>query len=252
MKVISANNITSISADSENANYPAENVLDNHPKRPWKADGDYQATLTADISSMTDIAIFATNAQSAQITITDPNAIEWEAGVDWEAGVEWDNIEISQPVTSLIQQGSAYALWSTIGVIDAPVTAEILLTTTTDQTLYAGIVVAGDALEFPNPKYGLGEMVIDYSISIPLSNGSEYYKKRELVRQFSGILTVERDNYFYSFVSSVIRDNGSVPLAWQITDGGDNWVVYGKANMPSGVHQYYRHSDINFTITEVV
>ena len=90
MKVIYPDNyINSISADEENENYPAANLLDNHIKKVWKASSnDAELTLKVKASSNT-LAIFGTNATSITVSIDTGEQVEWRTGIEWRAGIEW-------------------------------------------------------------------------------------------------------------------------------------------------------------------
>lgn len=77
MKHLARNNIIAVSANSENPNFPAEMLLDDHPKRKYKAsNGVNFVTLSADvIGGCTDIMIAGTNAINVTISARDPNMI---------------------------------------------------------------------------------------------------------------------------------------------------------------------------------
>lgn len=253
LRVLAGNAITTVLADTVNANFPASNMLDEHPKRKYKADaGDYQATLVVQVKSINCLALFGTNAQSCRVTISDPNAIAWQQGTAWEEGTAWANIEITAPVVNLAQQSESFALWVDMEPIDAPVAVSLLLVAPIGQTIEVGVLRAGVALFFPCPQYGIREGLIDYSIRQEMANGSWYYKRRDIVRQFTGDLLTTRDADFYRFLYQVIRANGSTPLAWRLIGSSDNWVVFARPEMPQGEHQAANRQVISFQLTEVI
>jgi hypothetical protein len=254
LKVIAVNKISSITVDSENANFPIENVLDEHPKRQFKSDGDYQATITCVVAAGTSgIGIFGTNARGSNITITDPNSIDWFSESAWDDESEWAYSE-PQAVIEIAQSGDSYALWGDFDYINSPMNVEIILTTTLGGTLEVGVLRIGEAVEFKNPKYGLQEGLVDYSIIAENSNGSTYYKQRDIVRTFSGQIFETRDDDFYNFMADIARDYGKTPKAWRMTDDDSmNWVVFARfQEMPTGSHDAPDYSNINFQLIEVL
>ena len=253
MRVLAGTNITSISADTFNPIHPVSALLDPHPKRKWKADdGDWQGTVTFSVNGIDCLVLFGTNARSAKLTISDPNEVNWEAGVAWEADVQWAYVEISNPRVLAIQSGSSYAIWIDLAKIESTVTVDMLLICASSETLEAGVLRAGIAEDFSCPSWGMREKLIDYSIRHELSNGSVYYRKRDIVRQFELPIDMNRDAEFYRLVSDIIRENGSVPVAWRLTPLGDDWVVLGRPEMPEAEHDRPHRSRIDCIITEVI
>jgi hypothetical protein len=252
LKVLIPGDMTNISANLEDADFPVENVLDSHVKRKYKS-STFQGQITFEIAGGIDtVAIFGTNAQTASLTISDPNEVEWETGVEWEPGVEWELVEVSVPDIALIQQASSYAMWFESTAVSAPVQVTLSLVSHPDTILEVGVVRAGISTEFRNPSFGLNESLVDYSIKKTLSNGATYYKKRDIVRQFSGDVVVDRDNDFYLLTQDIIRTHGSIPFAWKLTEINDNWVVFGRPSMPSGSHVSPTYSTVQFSITEEI
>jgi hypothetical protein len=255
MKHISTNRIISIAASSENPNFPASRLLDEHPKRVWKVAFGHTATLTADVvGGCSDIMLAGTNAMSATLTVIDPNEIEWEAGVDWEAGIEWAELD-STPAITVTQRSSSRSLWVELSQpVTIPCQLSLSLTCDGGETLYAGVASAGLADDYGgrNPSYGLGHERIDYGIMAENSNGSFYYKQRDNVRSFdvNGLFLTEDAIRLLDSFSSL----GYYPSAWRLTDKtGNEWVVFGRfSGSPKISHQYPQHSNAQFQIIEVL
>jgi hypothetical protein len=254
MKVILENKISSVSASSEDASYPASYVLNDSPKRVWKGDSVDTATLTCSTSGAIDtLAIFNTNAQSVSITISDPNEFQWEA-----TELEWTEITWIAATTAvefeIETQANNSAIWATFDEIIAAVDVAITLSTATGTVIQAGVVVIGEGTEFKNPQYGLSQGLVDYSIAEQLQNGAHYYKQRDIVRSFDAQIVLARDNDFYTFMHSLAREHGLGPKAWRLTDKDSfEWVVYARfGDMPSGSHSYPSHSPISFSLIEVI
>jgi len=76
LKCIVNSKLLSVTADSEDTNYPIENITDGHPASPWKADNTYKARLIAYVSEGAQaIGIGGTNAESVLMYIRDPNEV---------------------------------------------------------------------------------------------------------------------------------------------------------------------------------
>lgn len=86
MKVFPVNVVESVAATSEQTVYPAVNTLDEHPKKPWKAQvGVVSATLDLFSKGMTEgLALFNIVADSVKIEVRSPYDTGWEAGTLWE------------------------------------------------------------------------------------------------------------------------------------------------------------------------
>lgn len=260
MKSIVSNKISSISVDSENNSFPIENLLDEHPKNVWRADGDYQANIACTVEAGSSaIALFNTNARSVNIQLTDPNMVEWSAECEWGENCEWAYFAPSVDVDIALQDNSnfSYALWGDYDYASTKMNAVITLVTNVGTVLEAGVLIIGEAKEFNNPSYGVSETLVDYSLVRELYNGSVYVKDRDKVRLFSFELLLKRkcniENDFYTFMYELARIHGSRPAAWQITDIGFNWIIYGRfQQMPSGNHQFPHRTTITTSIIEVV
>lgn len=256
MKIIPLNKISAISASSENSNFPADFLLNDRPKKVWKSTETGEATLTLGISGGTGgLALFNCNALSVAVSITDPNAVEWEDGVEWEAGVEWSTTDFDE-ITELanLDGNPGGAIWVEWGHSLNSLSAVLTLTGIVNEVLQCGVAIAGKSHEFSGPNYGITEGLIDLSIVKELSNGDKYVKQRDKLRTFDFSATVERDEQFYSFLYDIAREIGRAPAAWRLTKlSGFNWVVYARFDhMPSGRHDSLDYSNIAAKITEVV
>jgi len=254
LQVIAENRMTSVEASSENANYPDDNVLDEHPKKVWKAvDSVTTASLKCTFTGgCNTLAIFGSNASSITANIRDPNAISWP---DFVSNIWVDVVWVYTPITTTIemqQTGNSFAMWATFEYLEDTLTMDIIFNSS--ETVQAGVVVAGEALGFRNPDYGLTQGAVDYSIPKQMSNGAFWFKQRDVVRTFSGKMLLERDAEFYSFMNTVARVNSYSPMAWRVTDlDSFEWVVYARfTNQPQGTHAYPIHSSVDFSIIEVL
>ena len=92
MKIMATQKISAVSSTSADTAYPDDNILDEHPKKLWKAaSGVSEATLTFTIcTGSAGIAIFNTNAVEITASVTDANYIAWFASdADWTSDATW-------------------------------------------------------------------------------------------------------------------------------------------------------------------
>lgn len=160
---------------------------------------------------------------------------------------------ITDSGTSAIRQELGFALGYDYGY--QYVKHNILIEFISSETIHAGVIRAGTITEFLDPNYGLQESLKDFSIIKELNNGAIYIRKRNIVKTYSGKIDVVRDRDFYDFMRNIIQLNGQLPIFWWVSSNLTNtdWIVFGKPDgMPNGAHSYFSHSEINFTIQEVV
>lgn len=118
-----------------------------------------------------------------------------------------------------------------------------------------GIVRSGPLMAFPTPEYGLKEGLKDFSIIKSLNNGADYTRKRDVVRTFSGSMTVKRNPVYAQYINSLHQLNGPLPLFWWLTDleDGHEWTTFARyESAPGGSHDYPTHSTISFSLIEVI
>lgn len=257
MKHLSINQISAITASFEDANFPVENLLDDKPKRIWKAGGGISgASLSVEISgASSDLAIFGTNAVQATFSVYDPNEIEWGDATD-EFGYSadsWANQDFAAVSGTVMRRENTGALWIDFNAtLPRPAVADIHLLADGGTELYAGVVVAGLASTYggANVRYGVGESRIDHSIVAELANGARYYKKRDISRVFSAtalMLTTQ-----YHLLVDTFDTYGAIPAAWRLIDGSNTeWLIYGYPAI-SASHDYLDRSIVSIQITEVV
>ena len=257
MKVIVNRFADLISASSENPNYPAANLLDEHPKRKWMAADNtvLSAVLTVSSHGITGgMAFVGVVADQIAVEITDPAGITWQ-NVAWQ-NVTWNTVPEGISMTKEFVHNDSYsALWVEFPEFDGPVSIVITLSKdpSTADTLSAGVLVVGQFYEIPGLEYPLQEGLQDYSIIRELSNGATYRKRRDIVRTFSGTILNDRVKFFWVFMRDICRVNGTRPMMWKLCDIDGEFIVYGRlANMPTGSHDYFEYSRQNFELIEVL
>jgi hypothetical protein len=256
MKQLWENLITSVSASSENENFPADLLLNRSPKIAWvAADGVYSAVLTAETSNgVTDIIIAGTNATSISITGTDPNGVGWAEDDGWAEGVTWVSPEVNV-YGETIQRSRSQAMWITLStVVDIPILLEITLTCDSSETLYAGTIMAGVPDDFGGggPRYGAQEGRQDLSVKVVNKNGSIYYKKRDILRTFAISALLKEASA--AKMMDIYEDIGEQGAGWKLTTENDqNVVVYARHDGPPvKSRDHYSHSNMAINLVEVL
>jgi len=255
MKHILINQIVDISANYENGNFPASNLLDMRPKRIWSAGGiRVNATIALEVSgNISDIAIFNTNAKTATFAASDPCEIEWAETDAWAETDTWANSGIGTITGTVTQVSNSDALWISLSTpITVPCVMSINLTSTGSEVLYAGAIVAGMAEDYggANFRYGAGEQLVDYSIVSQNSAGSRYYKKRDIVRQVQ--LTALMLRTESTKLLDTVRNYGAVPSAWKLyqDDAATDDIMLAYPTVSRSI-DHRLHDNITLTLNEV-
>ena len=261
MKVIYPNNAESITSTSEHANYPDDNLLDEHPKKVWKANDVVSASVSIIVVGGGDgFAVFNTNALSVAIIISGVLNFSWDTDWSWDTGWSWassSDIETDIETFVTIDQDDYGVLWVEHEYIASPYTVALTFDSETTETVYAGLFVGGTINNYPGPLFGVDENLVDYSITRELSNGSTYFRKRDVVRNF-GVNSVLEDSAteYYSLLRGILQKIGPQPVAWRIVYGenntNENWIVYGQGKVAKGRHLYPIHNHLSFQILEVL
>lgn len=224
--------ITAIAASTEDAAYPKENVEDDFRTNPWKATTSADNTLTLTV---------AAGAQAVGIAYTNSPTVRVQ--VDSPAYNTLHTINAGHP-----------NLFVYYGTASGAHTVTLTFTDPGTTIPYCGIVRCSNAYEFRNPEYGLQEGLKDYSVVKRYNNGALYYLQREIVRTFSGGLMVDRDTDFWTFLHTIAKARGLLPMFWQVTDlNAVDWAVFAELeDLPDGSHDYLSHSKISFNLVEAI
>ena len=236
MKIIATDQITGVTESSEDAAYPAENVLDNFRGVPWKSGVSAESTLTLDVSANSNALMLSSmNSGTVGVEVKDSGAATIYGPTNHTIDTDNPNLWVNYDLESG--------------------TAEITLTFSDPGAVvpYCGIARAGYAYDFLTFKYGLSEGFDDLSISKEYNNGANYYYFIDMLRQFSGSFMVERDDDFYTFMYKIIKQYGRGPYAMKLTDLTNyDWAIFAwmDVSLPKGSHNFYKHSSISLSIVE--
>jgi len=236
MKVIAHESGISTVANHTDSGFPVANIADDYPKRQWKFTGA-SATLTVtpgQSSSLSTVALY--NVGCSAITIT-------------------ENGQSPESLTILTTSTGQKSVWHEFS---HPSNNAFVLTFTGAYGTFissCGVLKYGDRVEVKNPKYGMTESYIDYSLFKELSNGSFYIKEKDIVRTFSGQFSTARTAAcYYTFMDNIARTLGHKPAAWLITDLDDQyWHVFARFGSPvAGTHEDFDNSLVAFDLIEVL
>lgn len=246
-----SDNITSIVASSEDADFPVENLQDDFTTNLWKATA-VSATLTIAVSKGSAIELLNTNAVSVSAVIGTGGDYELEAGYELETGYE---LEMSESTTIVsVLPGSHGRLWIDYPVYTVPHIIKLTLTAN-GENVSAGICRAGNVESFNDPLYGLKESSDDYSIEKDLNNGASYFRKRNVVRTFSGLELIETRANAFLFKMSIFDAVGPKPLAIRLTDlvTDDKFILFAKRTSPPQLtHNLPNYTNVSFELREVI
>lgn len=252
---LGTDNVTSVSASSEDASFPASNMLNDFTTDVWKANGLNEAIITVLVSKGSAIEILNTNALTAEIVIGTGGDYEAESGYSLETGYE---LETSYDPISIVQNlpGSKGRLWADYQEFSTPHIIRVTLTAEVGETVYAGILRAGNVETFNDPLYSPKEFSTDFSIEKELNNGADYFRVRNIVRSFPALSIIETRENAFKFKLDIFDQIGPKPLAIRlahkkITD--KEFVLFAKRISPPEV-EYISSTlaKINFNLREVI
>lgn len=232
--------IATVTASSENATYPDNNLLSPRPKLTWRAANSSvtSATLVLTLTGPVDTVVL-TGAVAASATIERWTGSAYAAPAGLVAADYADAF------------GGTTTHWWTFTALTGSVQLRISLAQTGSSVISASTLVAGDGLTVDGVEYPLQESLIDTSVRAPLLDGSEYYKKRDIYRVFAGSLRADRASTVEPLLRAVCRTYGSIPMAVQIAPAvSDAFMVYGRLGMAQVSHDWPTVSQASFEIVE--
>jgi len=261
MKIILESQVGSISATTEDAAYPVENLLDDHPKKMYKVHytTDKYTEIKIGTAGVTGaLGLVNIVADRASIYIENPNGIEWD-----DNNLDWDNVDWVEYPESIFKeiifdQNEDYSsMWVEFFEFDTSVDIIIKLYVDNvydDKKIGAGVVKVGRIKDINDIIYPVNISLIDYSFEKMLSNGSYYYKKRDIVKRISGQLKVDYQTYD-NMMFKMAKIYGKRPAMFNIQNeaGCKNIIVYCRlSTLPSTTLQNMNMRILNFEITEVI
>lgn len=245
-----------ITVDDEDTVYTKDYMVDNYPKRPWKATDILggAATITIDMPSGCDaIALFNIEATEVIFTMKDNLGNPIDGPTTY--GIDALTSYYGMTVGILDNQIKRATLWIDYTYQSNVHTITLAIKNSTGSVAAVGIMRGGLNTNLPyNPRIGLKEGLIDYSLKKSNANGSAYYQKKDIIRTFSGSSLMGRNKMFYKVMAQIAQTKGEEPLAWKITDLGENqWNVFaGFKGMPSGGHDFTNYTNLSWNLVEAL
>jgi len=247
-------NVTTITASSADASFPDDNMRDSFTTNVWKAASGTTATITLAVSKGSAVEILNTNATS--VTITAGLGESYEDETDWSLDGDYSYAADEVAVSALEDlPGEGGRIWADYSEFTTPHVVTISITAAAAPS--AGIVRAGAVEEFRDPGPDHEEDSVDYSIEKELNNGADYFRKRNVVRRFSGLSMVETRANAWLFKHGIFDRVGPCPLAIKlfsdasITD--DEFIIFAKRTDPPKLrHVTSTLTRISFSLREVI
>ena len=235
-----------ITADSEDAEFPAANLADDRPGRIWRADGANQAVVTIPALAGSDcVAVFNTNAEAAVCAVKD------EPGGSTLDSKFFDLRPASRRVYDRL-------FWKYAAQVSTCV-MEITLTADAGATVFAGVARIGKGAVFENPEYGIRQARRSLATVLEMSNRSRYVSQNPgsvETRRVFDMTVVDTRTDFYGF-DTVLQYFGPNPMAVLVAEGFDDmeWAVFGfveEDSLYSASHDFCKYSTMGFTLTEAI
>ena len=250
------NTISEVTVDYADPAFPLSNAFDLHPKRVCKSTaGIYLLTIEAKLAiGCNSFFIFNTNAEGAFIEFEGYGIIEWLNGNEWFTGNEWYEVYSTSINGEMIWANNTASLVITFPTLENTEHLKITLGNSTAGRIYFGILWAGTLIYSHNPSYGLTEGQVDYSIKKELSNGSYYYKKRDIVRTFSGSFYETDIDIADNFLLGISRDYGQQSMPWLVTNlDNTRWAMFGHLDdLMQATYASYGYETLKFKLIEVL
>jgi len=169
------------------------------------------------------------------------------------AGTETACIVIESTTHTLETATRTYdRFWQEYTAQSAAHTATIKLTAGTGETIEAGVVRAGVLVDFPDPRYGIGESRKSFTIKRQYPTGGWYIKTLGSIRIFTCTLRLTRSTEFYN-LADVYEYYLENPMSILLLEGIDDlqYSVFAQMLDPfDGKHDYITKSDMNITFHE--
>ena len=243
------NRATSVTASSENPNYPASNLLLGKVSKVWQsiAAAAPVSTVTLNISVPAGVnnalGIFGTNATSIAYAIKDVT----------ETTTYFSGTLDTTPASPVRTFNRAWLEWASNGVA-----LHIILTLTAPTTATyheVGEIVVGTSVTIPDPLYGLGQGRINNQVVQKLAGGGRYVHDGSKPRAFSLSWIMDRETEFDD-LDEIYETMGGKPLAMMLSDKLNNdfkWCGYfHMTSDPGATHSYPVKSPVNLDLEEAV
>ena len=268
MKIIWPNNITAVTASSEESNYAAEMVLNNWPGAVWKAGATTAQTLTVTVAAPEAVHLGYTNF-GGTLTYTTKDSVGatiatgtltpcmdqqgkyhfwldispsgggdvsvWDTGA-WDTGA-WDT-----------------GVWDTSGGSGSAIASIVFGFGAVSTAVTVGVVRAGVVTDLGHPNYGMGDGLEDYSVEAELNSGGIYTIDRGVARVVAGeILTTRNANGTDPLVSLAASIKAGAFSVMVIDDPEELLLArFPKDGRPEASRDYPLYNTVSFALREAI
>lgn len=230
MKLMEENDIINITASTEDSSYPASNMLNDSPKKRWKANTINNQTLDVDVmSGSKGMAFFnISGIESISAISLDAFNMEWGGSTAWGSPTEW-GYTANSAISFTVDATDKNMAWVDYDYVIGATTLRLTITSKFGSFPSIGIITSGPVFECEDPQPDWDYSFIDYSIVTELSNGAFDSRDRDVVRIFSGNIFMTTTQFFD--FSEKYRDSiKSNPRAWWFASKyfDENYLIYGR------------------------
>ena len=236
MIVMYPERLSSVVADTEDGSFPATNLEDGRPSRPWKSGGSNMAVLTATVSANADqLALYRTNAIGADIDIK-------VGGVSQETF----SIDLTDPHVH-------NRLWQTYTEQTVEHTIEISLIGLVGAAIYGGVLKIAKGVVLKSPGYDVKEgRRWSHHFIEELNNGGYRTVRKPALREFDITFRSVRNTEFYEW-SEIVDYYGPDPISILLAEGIDDheWAILGHLLKAwQARHGKPTHTQVSYSLTE--
>lgn len=237
MKICFSNIIDTVTATAEDSGFPAENLLEAHSKKRFKA-GATSTTLSLTMGAGSNcLALYNVTADSVTATIAG-------AVLDETKDLTRDDGYGEYNATCCFFEYTAQA---------AAHTCEVDISHGSEDVA-CGVAFGGVAYDFTNPQWGLGQNPKSYSIIYDLDNGFDYTFQRNLAEHPNlRWMITDRDEYWN--LMRLLKTNFPNPAIFKADNMGadetNNLIWYARLlNEPKGALTSYGKYNITCQLKE--
>ena len=251
MIIIPEDLIEEIEADSENSEFLAVNMLDNHSRKVWTpADSVTSATINIKTIGAAANGLMLYYLIGDSVTITVYNETNLGGSIIYGPTAH-DLLETDSYYTNEVQIPGVWVTYTSPGVAHS---AKVVISRTGDEPEIGRAFAGKRWVLSKNPKWGLGRSPSDESIIYDLDNGYEYIYKRNTRRMYDGSLELigNPPTEYFTFLHMMeqIGPNPVAVLMAQDVTPVYRYLVYGRFADIKGTEASYNISTINFTLKE--
>ena len=251
MIIIPEDLIEEIEANSENTEFLATNMLDDHSRKVWTSiTGVTSATINVKTigAEANGLLLYYLIGDSVTVTVYDQTNL---AGSIIYGPTAHDLLETDSYYSNEVQVPGVWLTYTSPGAAHS---AKLEISRTGDEP-EIGRVFGGKRWTIStNPKWGFGRKPSDESIIYDLDNGYEYIYKRNIRKTFSGSLELVGNpaTEYFTFMH-MMEQIGPTPVAVLMAQDVTpvyRYLMYGRFADVSGTEATYNTSTINFTLKE--